>query len=156
MGDPNNAGGLVSSARDRATREQVTINGLPIINDRLQPGGLRQIPNLDLYFENCVIGGPGAFIVVAESFRDFGSAIRRKLLLEIAGLTLQDHERAMAQVWGAGKFRLPSSAAPYVPVVHETPGAPRFEVPDCQVGERDLQQFFFRQLDGASIRKLYP
>ncbi len=43
--------------------------------------------NLDLYYMDCVIGGPGAFIVVATRFKDFGSAILRKLILEIAGKT---------------------------------------------------------------------
>ena len=144
---PNNIGPLVTSARDRAARQQITINGLPIINDRLQPYGLPQIPNLDLYFENCVIGGPGAFIVVAESFQDFGSAIRRKLILEIAGLMPRDRARETAQVRGAGQFRLLVPWAPYLPAVHQTPGAPRFEVPDCRIGERMLQQFRFRQFD---------
>jgi hypothetical protein len=43
--------------------------------------------NLDLYYMDCVIGGPGAFIVVTNRFKDFGSAILRKLILEIAGKT---------------------------------------------------------------------
>ncbi len=144
---PNNIGPLVTSARDRAARQQITINGLPIINDRLQPYGLPQIPNLDLYFENCVIGGPGAFIVVAESFRDFGSAIRRKLILEIAGLAPRDIARGTALAREAGKYRLFGRASLYVPVVHQAPSAPRFEVPDCGIGERLLQQFRFRQFD---------
>ena len=126
---PNNVGPLVTSARDRAARQQITINGLPIINDRLQPW-LPQIPNLGLYFENCVIGGPGAFIVVAEGFQDFGSAIRRKLILEIVGLTPPDSERATLR--GGGKLRWLGLTSPYLPAVHDTPGAPRFEVPDCQ------------------------
>ena len=144
---PNNIGPIVTSARDRAARQQITINGLPIINDRLQPYGLPQIPNLDLYFENCVIGGPGAFIVVADSFQDFGSAIRRKLILEIAGITPRDGAHGTAQARSAGKFRFPGLAAPYVPAVHQTPGAPRFEVPDCRIGERMLEQFRFRRFD---------
>ncbi|MEE8305781.1 MAG: DUF1194 domain-containing protein, partial [Gammaproteobacteria bacterium] len=41
--------------------------------------------DLDLYYEDCVIGGPGAFIVVADGFKDFARAIRRKLVTEIAG-----------------------------------------------------------------------
>ena len=42
---------------------------------------------LDLYYRECVIGGPGAFIVTAESFVDFADAIRSKLIMEIAGTT---------------------------------------------------------------------
>lgn len=144
---PNNIGPIVTAARDRAAERQITVNGLPIINDRLQPYGLPQIPNLDLYFESCVIGGPGAFIVVAESFQDFGSAIRRKLILEIAGLAPQDTERSVARLRGAGKFRLLGPAAPYLPAVHDAPRAPSFEVPDCRIGERMLRQFRFRQFD---------
>jgi len=81
---PNNTGGSVATARDTAVARRITINGLPIINDRPNLSRL-PMPNLDLYFENCVIGGPGAFIVVARGFQAFAQAIRRKLILEIAG-----------------------------------------------------------------------
>ncbi len=43
------------------------------------------MPDLDLYYEDCVIGGPGSFIVVADGFEDFARAILRKLVTEIAG-----------------------------------------------------------------------
>ena len=82
----NNHGEAVLPARDRAVRQGVTINGLPIVNGRPSPYGTPQLPNLDWYFEDCVIGGPGAFIVVADGFADFGRAIKRKLIREIAGL----------------------------------------------------------------------
>lgn len=81
---PNNAGGLVTVARDNAVAAGITINGLPIMDDG---GGLYSwynIPDLDLYYENCVIGGPGAFIVTADGFANFAEAVRRKLILEIA------------------------------------------------------------------------
>ncbi len=84
---PNNRGIPVTIARDAAIKTGIVINGLPIVNDRPQPFGTRQIPNLDKYFENCVIGGVGAFMVVAESFNDFARAIQRKLIFEIAALT---------------------------------------------------------------------
>ena len=71
-------------ARDRAIAQGVTIYGLPILNDRLQPSGWRQIEGLDRYYAACVIGGPGAFLVVADDFMDFARAIRRKLVFEIA------------------------------------------------------------------------
>ena len=48
--------------------------------------GRSRIPDLDIYFEDCVIGGPGAFIVPVHDRAGFGQAIRRKLVLEIAGL----------------------------------------------------------------------
>lgn len=82
---PNNSGALVTEARAAALRAGVTINGLPIINDHLQPSGRPQIADLDKYYAACVIGGPGAFLVVANSFQDFGQAIRRKMVFEIAG-----------------------------------------------------------------------
>jgi hypothetical protein len=82
---PNNWGDLVTSARDRAIAAGVTINGLPILD---HGGGMFSsfnIPDLDLYYRDCVIGGPGAFVVVAADFADFARAVRRKLILEIAG-----------------------------------------------------------------------
>jgi hypothetical protein len=82
----NNWGGLVTEARDRAVLAGVSINGLPIVNDRPGPSGRPQTSNLDLYYENCVIGGPGAFIVIANSFEEFAEAVRRKLIIEIADL----------------------------------------------------------------------
>ena len=82
---PNNWGGPVRRARDTAVRAGVTINGLPIVNDRLSPFGTPSFRDLDLYYRDCVIGGPGAFIVVARNFPDFARAVRRKLILEIAG-----------------------------------------------------------------------
>ena len=81
---PNNTGGLVTGPRDRAVSARITINGLPIVNDRPGPFGMPPMPHLDRYFENCVIGGPRAFIVIAEDHRSFADAIRRKLLIEIA------------------------------------------------------------------------
>ena len=80
---PNNAGRYVNDARDEAIRGGVTINGLPIMNQRPNRFGM-PMPDLDLYYRDCVIGGPGAFIVVAHDFRSFANAIRRKLVLEIA------------------------------------------------------------------------
>ncbi len=84
---PNNTGGLVSFARDRAVALGLVINGLPIINDRRGRSLFPNLQELDLYYIHCVIGGPGAFIVVAEDFNSFAEAIRRKLVLEIAGRT---------------------------------------------------------------------
>ncbi|MEK9673736.1 MAG: DUF1194 domain-containing protein [Rhodospirillaceae bacterium] len=80
----NNNGEYVTNARDRAVKKGITINGLPIVNARPSPYGTPQLPNLDWYFEDCVIGGPDAFIVVANGFEDFARAIRRKLIREIA------------------------------------------------------------------------
>ncbi len=81
----NNSGRAVETARDEAVADGIVINGLPIVNDRPTFGRGPPIP-LDLYFQNSVIGGFGAFMVVAEDFEAFGTAVRRKLIREIADL----------------------------------------------------------------------
>ena len=47
------------------------------------------IENLDVYYEDCVIGGPGAFVIPIKEREKFNEAIRTKLVLEIAGRTPQ-------------------------------------------------------------------
>ena len=81
---PNNTGLPVEPARDRLISRGVTINGLPIM---LRAGiDKASIPNLDDYYEDCVIGGPGAFMMPVTGASEFGTAIRKKLVLEISGL----------------------------------------------------------------------
>jgi hypothetical protein len=80
----NNSGGPADIERDAAVAEGITINGLPIINDRPTFGRLPPVPLDDYYREN-VIGGPGAFMIVAQDFESFGQAVKRKLIREIAG-----------------------------------------------------------------------
>ena len=80
----NNTGRMVTLARDDAVAQGVTINGLPLLIKRLT--GLGHIANLDHYYQDCVIGGPGAFIVPVREARDFAGAIRSKLVREIAGV----------------------------------------------------------------------
>ena len=80
---PNNMGIPVEVAREPVIRSGVTINGLPIMIKA--PGGFASIANLDVYYEDCVIGGPGAFLIVVRSVQEFAIAIRRKLILEIVG-----------------------------------------------------------------------
>ena len=80
----NNRGRPVEAARDEAVATGITINGLPIVNDRPNPWG-GPAADLDRYFEEQVIGGPGAFLMVAKDYTAFASAILSKLLLEIAG-----------------------------------------------------------------------
>ena len=83
----NNLGRLVTSARDEAIAKGLIINGLPIVNGRPSMFGRPSLHNLDLYYVNCVIGGPGAFVIVANGTKDYAKAILRKLILEIAGIT---------------------------------------------------------------------
>ena len=87
---PNNYGGFVDDVRDKVMAQRITINGLPIINDHGGPGSRYNIEDLDEYYRGCVIGGPGAFLVVAKSFDDFARAIRKKLVLEIAGMVPEE------------------------------------------------------------------
>ena len=115
---PNNWGELVTVARDRAIRAGITINGLPILDEGGGPYSRFNIPNLDLYYRDCVIGGPGAFVVVAADFKDFARAIRRKLILEVAGRMPDAHPT----------FRRAQAIA-----------EPRVS-PPCDIGERIMRQ----------------
>jgi len=90
---PNNDGLLVTTARDAAIAAGVTINGLPIMDPGTGLYSWYNIPDLDLYYENCVIAGPGAFIVTADGFANFAEAVRKKLILEIAGRAPADPPR---------------------------------------------------------------
>ena len=83
----HNSGRDVTLARDEAAAQGVTINGLVILSQRPlawnpehtnPPGGLAH------YYRTNVIGGPGAFVIVAENFDSFGQAIVKKLIAEIA------------------------------------------------------------------------
>jgi Protein of unknown function (DUF1194) len=71
----NNRGRSVTNARDEAVAAGIGINGLPI---------LALEPDLDRYYHDSVIGGPGAFVVAARDFETFGEAILKKLITEIA------------------------------------------------------------------------
>ena len=80
----NNAGPLVAPTRDDVLSAGITINGLPIMLKRAYTGTL-DIDKLDIYYEDCVIGGPGAFVVPIRERGKFIEATRTKLVLEIAG-----------------------------------------------------------------------
>jgi uncharacterized protein DUF1194 len=80
----NNSGPLVAPTRDEVLAAGITINGLPITLKRSRPGTL-DIDALDIYYEDCVIGGPGAFVVPIREREKFIEATRTKLVLEIAG-----------------------------------------------------------------------
>jgi hypothetical protein len=71
----NNRGRPVTMARDDAVRDGVIINGLPILTLE---------PYLDKYYFENVIGGPGSFMIPAETYEKFADAVLRKLVLEIA------------------------------------------------------------------------
>src|SRR5438132_11719269 len=79
----NNSGPLVTVMRDDVLAAGITINGLPIMLKRPNVFTL-DIENLDIYYEDCVIGGPGAFVVSIHQRDQFKEAIRTKLVLEVA------------------------------------------------------------------------
>jgi hypothetical protein len=81
---PNSSGRGVGAARDEATAQGITINGLPIMLKR--PSGFGDMENLDLYYRDCVIGGQGAFLVPVRESRQFAETIRTKIIREIANL----------------------------------------------------------------------
>jgi hypothetical protein len=83
---PNNNGAPVTPAREAALAKGITINGLPIMVKEPSYSTM-DIENLDWYYEDCVIGGPGAFVVAIKDREKFKEAIRTKLLLEVAGRT---------------------------------------------------------------------
>jgi len=83
---PNNNGMPVTLARDAAVEKGVIINGLPIMVKEPSYSTM-DIDNLDAYYEDCVIGGPGSFVVTIKERDKFKEAIRTKLLLEVAGRT---------------------------------------------------------------------
>ena len=78
----NNQGRPVVAARDAAVARDLIINGLPIM---LKQPGFLDVPDLDIYYRDCVIGGPGAFMIPARDKAQFQDAIKNKVLLEVAG-----------------------------------------------------------------------
>jgi hypothetical protein len=79
---PNNMGPPVAPARDVVVARGIVINGLPIM---LKAGSGGLAVGLDLYYKDCVIGGPGAFVLAVHTPKQLAEAIRRKLVLEVAG-----------------------------------------------------------------------
>ncbi len=96
----NNAGRDVALARDEAVAQGVTINGLVILSatplpwnpDHTNPPG-----GLDHYYRNNVVGGPGAFVLVAKDFNSFGEAIIEKMIAEVAQARGEPRRQAAAR-----------------------------------------------------------
>jgi hypothetical protein len=83
----NNAGRDVASVRDEALAKGITINGLVILSDTplaWNPDHTNPPGGLDNYYRNNVVGGPGAFVQVAQDFNSFGQAIVKKMIAEVA------------------------------------------------------------------------
>jgi hypothetical protein len=105
---PNNNGPPVAPVREQALEKGIVINGLPIMIK--EPSySMMDIDHLDWYYEDCVIGGPGSFVVAIEDRERFKEAIRTKLVLEVAG------------------------RSPEEKVVPAAENEPRI---DCQIGEK--------------------
>jgi hypothetical protein len=86
----NNSGRLIVPTRDEVISAGITINGLPIMLKRANAGTM-DIKNLDVYYEDCVVGGPGAFVVPIRERSKFIEATRTKLVLEVAGRQPEPH-----------------------------------------------------------------
>jgi hypothetical protein len=94
----NNSGRSVTDARDTAVDKGITINALVILtplSESFRPEHTNPPGGLEKYFRDNVIGGPGAFTVVAESHESFGRSLTKKLIQEIAGLP--GHQIAAAE-----------------------------------------------------------
>jgi hypothetical protein len=93
----NNDGSAAADLRDQAVAKGVTVNGLVILSDNPMPWNPEHTNppgGLDNYYRNNVVGGPGAFVMVAQNFNSFGQAIIAKMIAEVS----QAHE---AKRWQA-------------------------------------------------------
>jgi hypothetical protein len=99
---PSNVGPPPDTVRDAAVAARITINGLAIVNE---------IPTLDLYYADHVIGGPDAFLLVAKDYEDFARAIRRKLLREIESTPIATRDLSGPLLARAGDERASIRAA---------------------------------------------
>lgn len=79
---PNNLGRRVTDTRDTVLAQGIVINGLPLMT-REGMGSDWHIEGLDVYYETCVTGGPGSFVIPVFDWEDFAEAVRRKLILEM-------------------------------------------------------------------------
>jgi hypothetical protein len=113
---PNNQGAPVNLTRDEVVKQGITINGLPLMT-RGGFSGAFDVDNLDRYYSDCVIGGPGAFMIPVNDWTQFPEAIRRKLVLELAG--------PASPQWAAEE-----AAYPPVVLADDRPAT------DCQAGEK--------------------
>jgi len=119
----NNQGPVVTLVRDDVLAKGIVINGLPIMLKEPQPGSV-DIKELDIYYEDCVIGGPGAFVIPIRERDKFKDAIRTKLVLDIA------QYRGPARV-------IPASGDGHGRGTAASAGAPRIS---CTIGEQMWQR----------------
>ena len=77
---PNNSACRSLWRATRLVMDGITVNGLPIL---IRPSPT--VRELDRYYAECVIGGPGSFVLPIKDASEFATAIRRKLILEVSG-----------------------------------------------------------------------
>lgn len=82
----NNSGREVGAAREDALNQGIVLNGLAVLDRTPPPPGLGAMQPLDEYYRERVIGGPGAFLMVADGFESFEQAVRRKIIREVAAV----------------------------------------------------------------------
>lgn len=82
----NNSGRPLAAARAEALDRGIVLNGLAVLDRSPQPTLLAGLPPVDEYYRDEVIGGPGAFLMVAEGYESFAGAVRRKIIREIAAI----------------------------------------------------------------------
>lgn len=87
---PNNQGAPVHLIRDTVVAQGIVINGLPLMTNAGMISAY-DVTDLDRYYNDCVIGGPGAFMVPVNGWSQFPEAVRRKLVLELAGPAWPGH-----------------------------------------------------------------
>lgn len=104
----NNSGPALLPIRDRIIESGVVINGLPIILRPTMGYSSWDLPNLDQYYANCVIGGAGSFMIPITKPEEFATATRQKLLQEISGLTPEP--KVMHAQLGPPPFEMPTGA----------------------------------------------
>ena len=131
---PNNMGRPVTEARDELIAQGFAINGLPLMTQE-GFGSFFQLDDLDLYYANCVIGGPFAFSIPVRSWEEFPEAVRRKLVLELAGETPQPRTAVAGAADGLPVTRANWRGA--------APGGY-----DCLIGERIWDEFMRRDPGG--------
>ena len=119
---PNSNGRNVTLARDQAVAAGIVINGVAINDRDITWFSLR---DLDVYYEECVVGGPGAFVLAVDGFASFAEAILRKLILEIADASPPAIERF--------------GPATVIPVQMLGAPRPRKYGPTCTIGEEMLR-----------------
>lgn len=86
---PNNVGMPVTMARDQAAAKGIEINGLPLMLKN--PGSTYSIRDLDIYYRDCVITGPAAFVILVDEVDRLAISILQKLVLEVAGHQSEPH-----------------------------------------------------------------